>query len=83
MTTNRTFANTEVSITELGRNPDAVIEEAGIAPVAIVREDGTAAYVVAADVFEAMIEALDDADLAGTVNSRRGGPTRKVTLDDL
>jgi antitoxin StbD len=77
------FASTTVTITELGEDPEAVVEAANAAPVAILRDTRAAAYVVAAEVFEALVEALEDAELAEIVKNRRGGPTRKVTLDDL
>jgi antitoxin StbD len=81
--TNTIFASTTVSITELRRNPGAVIEEAGGMPVAILNHNRPAAYLVPAEAFEAMLEKLEDVDLAELVRQRRGGKTVKVSLDDL
>lgn len=82
-TTNAIYANATVSITELRRNPGAVIEEAGAAPIAVLNHNRTTAYVVSAETFEVMMEALDDVDLAEMVRARRGGKTVKVSLDEL
>lgn len=82
-TTNAIYASATVSITELRRNPGLVIEEAGDSPVAILNHNRATAYLVPADAFEAMLERLEDADLAEIVRKRRGGKTLKVSLDDL
>jgi antitoxin StbD len=82
-TTNAIYANATVSITELRRNPSQVIEEAHTGPVAILNHNRATAYLVSAKTYEAMMELLEDAQLAKLVKSRRGGPTRKVTLDEL
>lgn len=81
--TNVIYANATVSITDLRRNPGAVIEEAGNAPVAILNHNRATAYLVPASVFEALMESLEDMDLAEIVRSRRGGKTQKVSLDEL
>jgi antitoxin StbD len=60
-----------------------VIEEAGGMPVAILNHNRPAAYLVPAEAFEAMLEKLEDLDLAELVRQRRGGKTVKVSLDDL
>lgn len=81
--TNAIYANATVSITDLRRNPGAVIEEAGNAPVAVLNHNRATAYLVPANVFEALMETIEDMDLAEIVRSRRGGQTQKVSLDEL
>jgi antitoxin StbD len=81
--TNAIYASSTVSITELRRNPGAIIEEAGDAPVAILNRNRAAAYLVPAEAFEALIDKLEDLELAAIVRQRRGGKTVKVSLDDL
>jgi antitoxin StbD len=44
---------------------------------------GVTAYLVAADVFEAFMDAIEDVELREIVNERRGEPTIKVNLDEL
>jgi antitoxin StbD len=81
--TNAIYASSTVSITELRRNPGAVIEEAGMSAVAILNHNRATAYLVPAEVFEIIMEQLDDIDLAEIVRNRRSGKTVKVSLDDL
>ena len=81
--TNAIYARSTVSITELRRNPGAIIDEAGMSPVAILNHNRATAYLVPADAFEAMMEKLENIDLAELVRNRRGGSTVKVSLDDL
>jgi antitoxin StbD len=81
--TNAIYASTTVSITELRRNPGAIIEEAGDAPVAILNRNRATAYLVPAEAFEALIDKLEDLELAAIARQRRDGKTVKVTLDEL
>lgn len=81
-TTNAIYARSTVSITDLRRNPGAIIDEA-LSPVGVLNHNRTTAYLVPADVFEAMMEKLEDIDLAELVRKRRRGRTVKVTLDEL
>jgi antitoxin StbD len=82
MTTNA-YAKDKISLAELRSNPEGVIASATNAPVGIVTENGTSAYLVPAAVFEALLDALEDIDLAEIVEERRRDPTVKVSLDDL
>jgi len=81
--TNAIYARSTVSITELRRNPGAIIDEAGVSAVAILNHNRATAYLVPAETFEAMMEQLEEIDLAELVRKRRGGKTVKVSLDDL
>jgi len=77
------YTNASVSISELKKNPTAVIEEADGFPVAVLNHNKPAAYLVPAVAFEAMMEKLDDIDLAKLVKERAHEPTVKVKLNDL
>lgn len=77
------YTNASVSISELKKNPTAVIEEADGFPVAVLNHNRPAAYLVPAAAFEAMMEKLDDIELARLVKERGNEPTVRVTLDDL
>lgn len=61
-----------MSITDLRRNPGAVIDEA-MFPVAVLNHNRATAYLVPAGIFRAMMEKLEDIDLAELVRKRRGG----------
>lgn len=80
---NSIFATATVSITDLRRNPGAIIDEAGDAPIAILNHNRASAYLVPAKLYEAMMDRLEDIELAELVRERRGGETVKVVLDDL
>ncbi len=77
------YADSTINITELRRNPSSVIEEADNRPVAILNHHRPAAYLVPAEAFETIMEALEDAELGEIVRQRRGGKKVKVTLDEL
>lgn len=77
------YTNASVSISELKKNPTAVIEEADGFPVAVLNHNKPAAYLVPAAAFEAMMEKLDDIELAQLVKARENEPTVKLDLDDL
>jgi antitoxin StbD len=77
------YTNASVSISELKKNPTAVIEEADGFPVAVLNHNKPAAYLVPAAAFEAMMEKLDDIELAKLVKARANEPTVKVDLDAL
>jgi antitoxin StbD len=81
--TNAIYASSSVTITELKRDPNAVIEEAGRSDVAILRNKRPSAYLVSAKRFEALIDKLEDLELAAIARQRRGGKTIKVSLDEL
>ena len=72
-----------VSVSDLKKNPSAVVEAAGGKAVAILNHNRPVAYVVPVDEYERMLEALDDAELASIAKQRMGGPSVKVSVDDL
>ena len=77
------YTNASVSISELKKNPTAVIDEADGFPVAVLNHNKPAAYLVPAAAFEAMMEKLDDIELARLVKERENEPTIRVNPDDL
>ena len=72
-----------VSVSDLKKNPSAVMESAGGKAVAILNHNRPVAYVVPVDEYERMLDALDDAELANIAKHRMGGPSVKVTIDEL
>ena len=79
----RIFSSTSVSISELKKNPSRIIHEAEGAPVAILNHNKPSAYLVPAETFEAVMEKLDDYELAKLVEERATEPSVKVSIDDL
>ena len=77
------LAARSVSITELKRSPSAVLAQAGTEPVAVLNHNRPAAYLLAPEVYEALLDLVDDRDLAELVKERRNEPSVRVRLDDL
>lgn len=77
------YTNASVSISELKKNPTAVIDEADGFPVAVLNHNKPAAYLVPAAAFEAMMEKLDDIELARLVKERENEPTVRVDPSEL
>ncbi|MBK9326732.1 MAG: type II toxin-antitoxin system prevent-host-death family antitoxin [Hydrogenophilales bacterium] len=77
------YTNASVSISELKKNPTAVIDEADGFPVAVLNHNRPAAYLVPAAAFEAMMEKLDDIELARLVKERENEPTVRVDPSEL
>ena len=72
-----------VSISDLKKNPSAVIADAGDLPVAVLNRNTPAAYILSAKAWEAILERLDDAELAAIVRRREGQEAVKVRIEDL
>ncbi|MDO8891895.1 MAG: type II toxin-antitoxin system prevent-host-death family antitoxin [Sulfurimicrobium sp.] len=77
------YTNASVSISELKKNPTAVIEHAEGFPVAVLNHNKPAAYLVPVAAFEAMMEKLDDIELARLVKEREHEPTVRVEPNAL
>jgi antitoxin StbD len=77
------FSETTASVSELKRNPMATVAAGEGAAVAILNRNAPAFYCVPADVYEAMIERLDDIELNKIADARSGQRVVRVRLDDL
>jgi antitoxin StbD len=71
------------SVSELKRNPMGTVAAGEGAPVAILNRNEPAFYCVPARAYEAMIEALEDAELNAIADARKGEKPVKVKLEDL
>lgn len=77
------LADKAVSVSELKKNPSAVMNGAQGGAVAVLNHNRVMGYMVPAEVFEAMMERLDDIELAELVRARRHETPEAVNLDDL
>ncbi|ACO80616.1 Prevent-host-death family protein [Azotobacter vinelandii CA] len=77
------LADKAVSVSELKKNPSAVIGSAQGGPVAVLNHNRVMGYMVPAAVFEAMIERLEDLELAELARARANEKPVPVSLDDL
>ncbi|SFC39750.1 antitoxin StbD [Marinospirillum celere] len=79
------LADFSVSISELKKNPSALLSQASGSPIAVLNHNKPAAYLIPAETYEALMDMLDDYELAKLVEERRGDKDKAVTvsLDDL
>jgi antitoxin StbD len=77
------LADYGISISELKKNPSAAIRAAEGAPVAILNRNTPEAYLVPAEAWEEIMDALDDMVLAEIVRQRQGQEEIEVSIDDL
>lgn len=83
MQTHQILSDVSAGISELKKNPMAVIEQGEGFPVAILNRNAPVFYAVPAAAYEALMDKLEDMELAEIVRQREGQPSRKVTLDEL
>ncbi|PHM50654.1 type II toxin-antitoxin system Phd/YefM family antitoxin [Xenorhabdus miraniensis] len=69
------------SISELKKNPMATVSAGEGYPVAILNRNQPAFYCVPAELYEKMLEALDDQELAKIVKERENQSLVDVDLD--
>lgn len=79
----RVEAEIAVSVSDLKKSPTAVIDNAHGAPVAVLNHNRVMAYMVPAETYEAMVEALDDQELVRIIKERAGEKPVSVDLNDL
>ncbi|MFT6624691.1 MAG: antitoxin StbD [Cycloclasticus sp.] len=79
------LAACSASISELKKNPSALITAAQGSPVAILNHNTPAAYLIPAETYEWLMDALDDHELGRIVEQRRKDKSGaiEVALDDL
>lgn len=79
----RVEAEIAVSVSELKKNPTAIVDRARGSPVAILNHNRVMAYMVPAETYEAMMDALDDQTLVEIAKARANEKGEPVSLDDL
>jgi len=79
------LADLSVSISELKKNPSSLLLQASGSPIAVLNHNKPAAYLVPAETYEALMDMIEDYELAKLVEERRGGKDEAiaVSLDDL
>jgi antitoxin StbD len=79
----RVEAPVAVSVSDLKKSPTAIMNEANGEAVAVLNHNRIMAYMVPADVYEAMLDRLDDLYLAEIIKSRSGEKGVPVDINDL
>ncbi|HAU0343177.1 TPA: type II toxin-antitoxin system prevent-host-death family antitoxin, partial [Legionella pneumophila] len=79
------YATQVASISELKKNPTKLINDAHGMPVVILNHNVAAAYLIPAETFEKLMDAVDESELKSIVEQRLSEPFTpvKVALDDL
>jgi antitoxin StbD len=77
------LADVTTSISELKKNPMAVVEQGEGFPVAVLNRNQPAFYCVPAAAYEALMDKLEDMELALLVEARRDQEEITVDIDDL
>ena len=81
--TTRVLAEVAASITELKANPMKVAGSAYGDPVAILNRNEPAFYCVPAEIYEKMMDRLEDLELLHLIQERNSEESVSVNLDDL
>lgn len=83
VTTTRVLAEHMGSVSELKKNPMGFVQSGQGEPVAVLNRNEPAFYCVPADLFEAMMDAVEDAELSALIQAREGQRRIRVSLDEL
>ncbi|EEQ07263.1 hypothetical protein yberc0001_29570 [Yersinia bercovieri ATCC 43970] len=75
------LTDTSASVSELKKNPMATVNAGAGFPVAILNRNQPAFYCVPAELYEQIMDALDDHELAKLVNERRNQSLHDIDLD--
>ncbi|MDD9665658.1 MULTISPECIES: type II toxin-antitoxin system Phd/YefM family antitoxin [Klebsiella] len=78
---NMILSDTSASISELKKNPMATVSAGDGFPVAILNRNQPAFYCIPAELYEKMLDALDDQELAKLVQERSNQQLLDVDLD--
>jgi antitoxin StbD len=79
------LANLSISISEFRKNPAKVLREAGRQPIAVLNHNKPAFYLVEPRLFEALVEHLEDIELADLAAKRmaKGERSIRLSLDEI
>ncbi|MBN3196870.1 type II toxin-antitoxin system Phd/YefM family antitoxin [Pectobacterium versatile] len=77
------LSDTSASVSELKKNPMATVNAGDGLPVAILNRNQPAFYCIPADLYEKMLDALDDQELVKLVGERKNQPLVEVDLDSF
>ena len=83
MTIQQILTDSATSISEFKKNPMAVIKANAGMPLAVLNRNQAAFYCVPADLYEQLMDRLEDLELAGIVESRKDDPEVEVNWDDI
>jgi antitoxin StbD len=71
------------TISDLKKNPMSIMKESDGEAVAILNHNKPAFYCVPPDIYEQLMEKVEDMELGEIVKSRKGGEVVEVDIDEL
>lgn len=77
------LADVAASVSELKKNPMATVAAGEGFPVAILNHNEPVFYCVPAEAYAALMDRLENAELAAIVTARKDQPEVEVDWDDL
>ena len=77
------LADVTTSISKLKKNPMAVVEQGEGFPVAVLNRNRPVFYCVPAEAYEALMDKLEDVELAAIVKARKDQEEIAVNIDAL
>ncbi|KML71578.1 type II toxin-antitoxin system Phd/YefM family antitoxin [Pectobacterium peruviense] len=77
------LSDTSASVSELKKNPMATVNAGDGLPVAILNRNQPAFYCIPADLYEKMLDALDEQELVKLIGERKNQPLVDVDLDSF
>jgi len=81
--TSQIFSEVTASISELKKNPMAAVDSGEGFPIVVLNRNKPAFYCVPAEVYEAMLDKLDDQELIAIIKERSAEPSIRIDLDEL
>ena len=81
--THQIYSEVTASISELKKNPMAAVDSGEGFPIAVLNRNKPAFYCVPAEIYEAMLDRLDDQELVAIVKERRSEPSIRIDLNEL
>lgn len=83
MTIQQILTDSVTSISEFKKNPMAVIKENSGMPLAVLNRNQAAFYCVPAELFEQLMDQIEDIELAEIVESRKDDKGVEVDWDEI
>ena len=75
------YASLSVSMSEFKKNPSRVKQEAGIQPIAVLNHNKPAFYLLDPEVYEAILDRLEDISLSCLVHERLAMKEQAIEVD--
>ncbi|NWH05003.1 type II toxin-antitoxin system Phd/YefM family antitoxin [Desulfobacter latus] len=79
----RILSDISAGISELKKNPMSVLQQGEGGPVAILNRNRPVFYAIPADMYEKILDRLEDIELALIIKERENDPVIEVDIDDL